>query len=107
MSRRIAVFAFFFATMAAVPEARADAIDGHWCFTDGRSFSINGPSIVTPGGQSITGNYDRHGFAYTVPPKEPSAGAQVMMDLLDDDHVSVRVADGKPDIWKRCARPSS
>ena len=33
--------------------ALADAIDGEWCHTDGRHFTINGPDIVTPGNKRI------------------------------------------------------
>jgi len=36
--------------LTAVP-ARADAIDGNWCAGDGRSMTISGPAIVTPGGK--------------------------------------------------------
>jgi len=44
--------------------ALADAIDGNWCNEiNGRRLSINGPEIVTPGGNRITGNYGRHDFS--------------------------------------------
>ncbi len=48
-------------------DAQADQIDGHWCYKDGRSLSIRGPQIITPGGSKMRGDYDRHGFAYVVP----------------------------------------
>jgi hypothetical protein len=49
------------------PIALADAIDGDWCDANGKRMSIRGPSIVTPGGQQISGNYSRHYFSYVIP----------------------------------------
>ena len=49
------------ALVVGVGPARADAIDGQWCLGSSH-FEINGPNIRTPGGNEITGNYDRHGF---------------------------------------------
>ena len=54
--------------------ARADAIDGNWCAADGRTFSIEGPKILTPGGTATTGDYTRHSFAYVVPSGEVVPG---------------------------------
>src|SRR5262245_16090896 len=51
-------------------EARADAIDGEWCLGPAH-FAIDGPNILTPGGNRIQGNYSRHGFLYVVPANEP------------------------------------
>jgi hypothetical protein len=48
------------ALIASVFPARADAIDGQWCLGSSH-FEINGQNIRTPGGNTITGNYDRHG----------------------------------------------
>ncbi len=87
--------------------ARADAIDGHWCFTDGRSVSIDGPNIITPGGQKSTGDYDRHGFDYVVPAGETGAGTRVVMNQMDDEHITVQEGEAKAKIWRRCARPTS
>jgi hypothetical protein len=47
------------ATAGATP-AWADAIDGHWCFTDSERISIQGPAIVAPTGSRIQGDYSRH-----------------------------------------------
>jgi hypothetical protein len=102
--RVFAVFAFVLPLLAAVPSAFADAIDGHWCHHDGRRMSIDGPAIVTPGGTSTEGDYDRHGFAYTVPEGEPGAGARVTMDLIDEDTIELYPA-GQPahsETWQRC-----
>ena len=86
---------------------RADTIDGQWCSKDGRSFSIDGPKFVTPGEKRLDGDYDRHGFAYTVPAGEAGAGARVDMDLIDDYTLNVRTTDGAVKIWQRCRRLSS
>ena len=91
--------------------ARADSIDGRWCFTDGRDMTINGPMIVTPGGLRTTGTYDRHGFAYKVPDAEAGAGTMISMILVNETtvHLWRREAQrGQPpeQIWRRCA-PSS
>ena len=87
--------------------AQADAIDGHWCDKGGRSFSIQGPQIVTPKGTRMAGEYDRHAFAYVVPPNEPKAGQRVEMSLLNDDDLTLTTgpADGDrspAEMWHRC-----
>ncbi len=89
---------------------RADAIDGEWCLPSGRHLSIDGERIVTPGGKRMTGEYDRHGFVYTVPAGESGAGIVISMSQLDEGHVDVRPdggADSTARIWKRCAAPTS
>lgn len=93
--------------------ARADAIDGFWCASDGRSLSITGPKIVTPGGRTTTGNYGRHSFAYLVPDGEPGSGATVAMRLEDEHTMQLRMAaagGGEPgpvQVWRRCSRVTS
>ena len=86
--------------------ALADAIDGNWCSMDGRSMSIAGPQIVTPGGTKMKGDYDRHGFRYVVPAKENPAGVKVDMSLVDDDTLQVTVGKGPMKTWRRC-KPTS
>lgn len=96
---------FLTASLAVTTPARADAIDGNWCSSDNRHMVINGPSIETPGGNRITGNYDRHGFSYRVPENEPQPGTTTTMDLVDDDTIHLRPGGGSADkmeIWKRC-----
>ena len=96
--------------LAGFPSAAlADAIDGHWCHEDGRRMTIDGPAIVTPGGTAMTGDYDRHGFAYVIPPGEPGAGKRITMQLIDEYTVILRTgldsAKSVEQVWKRCARP--
>ena len=87
--------------------ARADAIDGEWC-REGRHFAISGPDIFTWGGTRMKGDYDRHGFKYTVPPNEPEAGAEIAMVLRGEELVFVfkkpkgATASGEPEPWRRC-----
>jgi hypothetical protein len=94
--------------------ALADAIDGHWCFTDGKRISIQGPAIVTPGGSHIQGDYGRHSFSYVATPADPGAGQTVSMLLINDDTVHLRIgapatysADGSVQVWHRCGPPTS
>ncbi|MBV9635174.1 MAG: hypothetical protein JOZ40_11155 [Methylobacteriaceae bacterium] len=97
------------AVLAGAGVARADVIDGDWCSTEGRHFSIRGPNIVTPEGTKTEGNYSRHSFSYTIPPSEPSAGTQVFMVLLNEFTVRLRTGTdpGAPaQIWKRCDQTS-
>ena len=86
--------------------AFADAIDGNWCHTDGRRFSIRGPEIVTPGGKRMEGNYSRHWFSYTVPAPEPGAGQTISMTLANENTVYLQrgeSAAGAPqETWIRC-----
>ncbi len=94
--------------VAGTEAARADAIDGDWCYRDGRRLSINGPQIVTPGGTRLTGNYSRHAFSYTAPANEPGGGKAIDMTLIDEDTMNLRQGDaGAAQIWRRCQKPGS
>ncbi len=100
------------ALLLAPAAARADAIDGHWCHKNGKRLSIEGPSVVTPNGTAMTGDYDRHGFSYVVPPGAPGAGKRVDMSLIDDDTLqmsagTMRVLPELGEIWHRCRAPVS
>jgi len=83
--------------------ARADAIDGEWCL-GASHFAIDGPKIRTPGGNTISGNYSRHGFRYVAPAGEADAGAEIVMILLNEETVQLSRNPGspKPEIWRRC-----
>lgn len=90
--------------LTAAP-AHADAIDGNWCNPAFGHLEILGPQIVTPGGNRISGAYDRHGFRHVVPAGEPKPGAEVDMVLVDDDTMHRLVApgpDAKIEVWTRC-----
>jgi hypothetical protein len=87
--------------------ALADAIDGNWCHTDGRRFTIRGPEIVTPVGTHMQGNYNRHGFAYMPEVPEPGAGQTIFMTLANENTIYLRhgeaVAQTPPEVWVRCS----
>ncbi len=105
MATRSGIAGFLAVTAAGLAllsaPARADAIDGDWCAVDGRTMSIRGPAITTPGGNAIEGNYSRHHFTYVVPDSEPSAGQTVAMILLNENEVNVQ-ENGTAEIWVRC-----
>ncbi len=83
--------------------ALADAIDGDWCFADGRHFSIRGQRITTPAGTTTEGDYSRHAFRYVIPDADPGAGTTVTMQLLDELTVRLQPrADAAPELWQRC-----
>jgi hypothetical protein len=85
--------------------ARADAIDGNWCNSDGRHFSIRGATIITTEGTKVEGNYNRHAFSYTIPSPDSSAGAQVFMLLINESTVHLRIgadSTATTQIWRRC-----
>lgn len=94
------------ALMLPAAPALADRIDGNWCFRDGRSMSIDGPAIVTPGGTRMTGDYDRHGFRYVVPAGEADGGAEVDMVQFDDNTIQVTTTPvggpARTETWNRC-----
>jgi hypothetical protein len=95
------------ALLFLVEPAFADAIDGNWCHSDGRHFSIRGPEIITPGGKTMEGNYSRHWFSYVVPVPEPGSGQTIFMTLLNENTVDLRLGEtsAPAEIWLRC-RPS-
>ncbi len=100
--------------VAGAAHAWADVIDGHWCHPDGKRFSIQGPSIVTPAGSHIQGDYGRHFFSYVVPSTDPDAGQTVTMVLVNEDTVHLRIgatpsysSDGPMEVWHRCGPPTS
>lgn len=92
--------------MSTAP-ALADRIDGDWCYKS-LSFTIDGPSIVTPGGTRMTGEYDRHGFRYVVPAGEADSGARIDMTQFNDTTIQVTTTPNttagaaRTEIWKRC-----
>ena len=77
--------------ISGVGAARADVIDGNWCNSDGRHFSIRGATIITTEGTKAEGNYSRHAFSYKIPSPDPSAGAQVFMLLINKSTVHLRI----------------
>jgi hypothetical protein len=90
---------------SALPAA-ADSIDGNWCHSDGRRFTIRGPQIVTPGGTAMQGDYGRHDFSYKPPAPEQGAGGVIYMQLRGENLVLLRYGDASaanPESWVRCS----
>lgn len=94
--------------MLLASTASADAIDGDWCHA-GRHLLIDGSKIVTPGGSTIVGEYDRHAFRYIVPKPESGAGENVFMVMRSEEIMSFwqtpeenPASDSKPETWRRC-----
>ena len=104
--RRVVAIAVALATFAAAPCAIADAIDGEWCSSAGKSLMITGPAIRTPAGIQTKGRYSRHAFAYEPPKDDPEYGQFVVMELLNEDLMRLaRVKDGvasPAEEWRRC-----
>lgn len=104
----IAATALLGAFALAPGTARADAIDGNWCSEGGMRLTIQGPSLVSPGGVRMAGDYTRHGFSYTAPGGEPGAGGRVDLRLMGENAVRVQAANGGMEpIWRRCGPPVS
>lgn len=84
--------------------ARADAIDGDWCF-GANHLLIEGSSIITPARNKITGDYRRYTFTYTVPASEPGAGTEIKMVMIRGQeivHLTRAGQTGEPEVWRRC-----
>lgn len=87
---------------AALP-ARADAIDGDWCAPEGgKSLSIDGSTIRTPGGKEIRGVYGRHDFHYVAPEGDPTPGIAIDMRLMGHNAMRVTPQGGMSTVWRRC-----
>ena len=106
-----AVLAIAILALSAQP-ALADKIDGNWCSAKGKSISVDGPTIVTPGGKSIIGYYDRHNIDFTIPEGEDGAGGKFSANQLNHEEISVSITSrsgakvGDPEIWTVC-KPTS
>ncbi len=81
--------------------AQADAIDGDWCLAT-QNLHIRGPKLRLPSGLEITGDYDRHGFRYTVPASETAPGTAVSMQLFGEELMQLTRAGSEPEMWRRC-----
>lgn len=105
-SKRLAIAGVFVCLIAS--PALADAIDGQWCDPKGKHMKIEGPSITTPAGTKMQGDYSRHSFTYVVPAKEPGAGAKIYMQLMGEEDLDVHTGSpvAKPVRWKRCETTS-
>jgi len=105
-ARRIPLALIGVAALAA--PAYADSIDGNWCTETGLRMTIQGPSLVSPGGARMAGDYSRHGFSYTAPNGEPGGGGRVDLVLQNENQVRAQAASGSIEpTWRRCGPPVS
>ena len=109
MAARLRLLSIALTAICFPQVAAADVIDGDWCSGKGaQSISIQGPTVVTPGGTKMQGIYTRHSFSYTAPAGEPEAGQTVDMQLLNETTVQIRMGDREtPTIWHRCTGTTS
>ncbi|MEZ5823964.1 MAG: hypothetical protein R3C97_04260 [Geminicoccaceae bacterium] len=102
-AHRLSIHILLAAALLLPATAFADRIDGNWCASDGRLFSIDGSAIITPRGASLTGQYGRHTFAYTIPGGEPGEGGEAQMRQLNDETVHVLWPEAvEVEVWNRC-----
>lgn len=94
--------------LASQMSALADRIDGTWCGPEGKTLSVNGPSVTTPGGNGVVARYNRHHVDYEIPAGEANAGDRFSADQLNDEQIQVVVMPksggtaSSPEIWKSC-----
>lgn len=97
---------------ASTISAMADQIDGTWCSPSGQTLSIDGTNVVTPGGNSVVAQYDRHHIVYQIPDGEKGAGNRFAADQLNDEQIRVTISNesvpetGTPEIWTPCKQIS-
>ena len=104
MSMRIVILLAAAGVLLQTGAARADAIDGDWCSTEGLRMSIAAEKITTPGGKQIEGNYSRHAFDYVVPPGEKGSG-EIVNIVLRGEYLALSrqgSADAPTREWRRC-----
>lgn len=100
------------ASLASSGQALADKIDGTWCSPRGASVSVDRSTVITPGGNTVTANYDRHHVDFEIPAGEPDGGKRFSADQLNDDQIRVVILDPSgasatpSEIWTPCARVS-
>ena len=109
MSRIFVAAAFAaLALIVIVSPALADKIDGTWCSPAGKTMTIMGRRITTPGGNRLIGNYTRHTFNYDIPADEPGAGGRVWAEQLNEQTIAVTNYAGEEreagprELWSRC-----
>ena len=95
-------------SIALISGSFADQINGNWCSPGGKTLSINDDQVITPAGNRVTANFDRHHIDYQIPAGEPHAGDQFTADQLSDEELQVRIVpnkgpvQGASEIWTPC-----
>ncbi|MGI9405325.1 MAG: hypothetical protein ACR2O4_03045 [Hyphomicrobiaceae bacterium] len=105
---RIFVSTFVMVLLLAISPAHADAIDGTWCSPSGDQVTIDGPNVITPGGNRIKGDYTRHTMNFQIPAGEDGAGRKLFMEQLHENALrvttiaEVQAKPGPHEEWRRC-----
>ena len=82
--------------------AWADALDGDWCnLVDGK-LTIDGSIIITPVGNHVEGDYERHRFTYTAPEGGWQAGQVIVIQQYSEQLMKLTVGDGNRREWRPC-----
>lgn len=82
--------------------AWADALDGEWCNKNHGKLTIDGPSIITPGGRQVTGRYSRHRFDYVAPADDWQAGKTIVILQSSETMMTLKAGDGPAEQWAPC-----
>jgi len=99
---RIRLFLAVGSALCLASPAFADSIDGDWCAPEGgKSLTIDGPRLRTPGGRTITSDYRKYSVTYVAPEGDWQAGQTIELQFLRRVGVRVR-AGGTESIWQPC-----
>lgn len=107
MKLKFFILCLFVVSMGGGP-AVAEGLDGHWCSPDGQRITVDGPNVITPGGQKTIGAYSNENFYFKLPEKEWHAGSVIWMELKSESTVRVSTVsknqNGPPPhgLWKKC-----
>ncbi len=89
---------FLMSTSAAF----ADSLDGDWCNPIDGKLTVDGSTIITPGGKSVTGNYGRHRFDYTAPDGDWQAGQSIVIQQFSEQLMELSVGGQPGQKWRPC-----
>lgn len=85
----------------------ADSIDGRWCHKSSQ-VTIEGPTIITPSGKKVTGEFDRHEFNYKIPAGDQHAGEDGKFEVQHDTLAHfTRSGSSQFEEWEPCPSPTS
>ena len=87
---------------ASTSTVLADALDGDWCNERDGKLTINGSSIITPSGSTISGNYSRHRFTYRAPEGDWNGGKNIVIQQLNEEAMDLSVDENTPTRWSPC-----
>ena len=82
--------------------AVADVLDGDWCNPDSGEMTIHGPTILTPRGYLVIGEYTQHRFAYVAPPGDWYEGKLIFLQQRGEKLMELSVEGLPPEGWVRC-----